>query len=124
MSELLLDVSRLVGRRLKDRLPTGIDRVMLAYVGNYAAHAQAVLSKSGATLFLDRKASDAIFEWLLTADDRGAPWRNVVGSLLGNSKAPEPGSIFLNAGHSGLESPAYAGCWASTRSRRFSWCTT
>ena len=40
---LLLDVTRLIWRRWKGRLPTGIDRVCLAYLRHFGGRAQAVV---------------------------------------------------------------------------------
>ena len=44
---ILLDISRLVWRRWAGRLPTGIDRVCLAYLDHFAPRARAVLQWRG-----------------------------------------------------------------------------
>jgi hypothetical protein len=44
VTPILIDVTRLMYRRLSRTLPTGIDRVSLAYIDRYASDARAVLS--------------------------------------------------------------------------------
>jgi hypothetical protein len=45
MAEILIDATRIVGRLLKGRLATGIDRACLAYIARYAPVARAVLQR-------------------------------------------------------------------------------
>jgi glycosyltransferase involved in cell wall biosynthesis len=109
VSDLLLDVTRLVGRRLKQRLPTGIDRVCLAYVAKYQTSARAVLQKGRFGLTLSRAASESLFSLLLEPQ---APFAREAAALLARSlcthQAVRRGSFVLNLGHSGLEQPRYA----------------
>ena len=60
-SPFLLDVTRLIWRRWKGRLPTGIDRVCLAYLRYFAPNAQAVVQRDGFRRILDSKASQELF---------------------------------------------------------------
>ena len=106
----VIDVTRLVGRMVKGRLPTGIDRVCLAYVRRYAHSARASLHKGPFNLILSGSASRELFALLLK------PRRLLLSrvmALVGRTALlswREPGckgSLLLNIGHSGLESPQY-----------------
>lgn len=104
--DLLIDVSRLVWRVWKGRLPTGIDRVCLAYLDRYAAEAQAVVQKNGMMLVLSKADSRTLFA-LLSAG--GAHFKRklvafVPGALVrAGGRPPRPGMAYLNIGHTGLE---------------------
>ena len=63
---ILLDVTRLIWRRSKGRLPTGIDRVCLAYLDHFGDRAQAVIQHDRFRGILDRKASGELFDLLET----------------------------------------------------------
>jgi hypothetical protein len=126
---MLIDVTRLVARRLKARLPTGVDRVGLAYIERYALGrhgglepgpmARALLSMGPLQLVLPAQASQAVFRWLL--GEPGAtrtPWlallaglpRALAASLVrATGLAPEEKNAWLiHAVHSGLERPGWA----------------
>jgi hypothetical protein len=45
--KIFLDVSRLLDRQYDGLLPTGVDRVSLAYIEQYGSEARAVLSERG-----------------------------------------------------------------------------
>lgn len=135
---MLIDVTRLVGRRLKGRLPTGVDRVALAYVQRFglglgvgpgmpphgAARpgAAALLRLGRLHLTLPAPASKRVFQWLL-GDARlqplaSAPWAGLLAALPQALLAavlprtrPAPagrGPWLVNAGHSGLEHARWA----------------
>jgi glycosyltransferase involved in cell wall biosynthesis len=112
MSEIILDVTRLLGRRLKGRLPTGIDRVCLAYVQEYRTQARALLKKGPFSRVLSLDASQDLFTALLDSNTPilAALRGTLLKSLSRPSPSPAPGSFVLNLGHSGLESRAY-GQW-------------
>jgi len=61
----LVDITRLIWRRWVGRLPTGIDRVCLAYLEQYRGDAQAVIQRRGFRRILPEAASDRLFEMLL-----------------------------------------------------------
>lgn len=63
--EFLIDISRLLARAAQRRLPTGVDRVCLAYVQRWASRAQAVVQKGGFRRMLRPAHSQALFELLL-----------------------------------------------------------
>ena len=108
MREVLIDVTRLLGRFMKGRLPTGVDRVNLAYVRHYGQRARAVVRLAGLSFVLPKAESDRLFQWLLVPTGR----LNVAilmarGLLLGWNKQRVAGCFLFNAGHSGLEQDAY-----------------
>jgi glycosyltransferase involved in cell wall biosynthesis len=106
--KMLIDVSRLVGRLLKGRLPTGVDRVGLAYVRHYGPRARAVLWAAGNSLVCAPRESQAIFDWLLRQDNGGMPWSTIWRSLLPTAnRAATAGSVLLNTGHTGLDDQRY-----------------
>lgn len=103
---VLLDVSRLVWRAWAGRLPTGIDRVMLAYMAHYRDRARAVVHGRGFTRILPRRLSLMLFDTLL---DAGSPRRRkmrVSVLLTASFYAPlsrgTAGQPYLNVGHTGL----------------------
>jgi len=108
--ELIIDVSRLVGRSFKRRLPTGVDRVSLAYVAHYAGCARALLRVSGYARVLSHEDSSALFAHLLAPgeDFRRYILRTAAVSLPRRNPARiTSGAVLLNTGHSGLEHPGY-----------------
>jgi len=117
-SPFLLDVTRLIWRRWKGRLPTGIDRVCLAYLRYFAPNAQAVVQRDGFRRILDSKASQELFGLL---DDPSGSFKAslVAGALLnlGGGSGRGRGRFYLNVGHTGLNSPAFRR-WARSRDIR------
>ena len=79
---LLLDVSRLIWRVWTGRLPTGIDRVCLAYLDRFAARSLAVVQRREFRMVLPPDLSDALFALLR----RGGPgFRRGLVRLLGQA---------------------------------------
>ena len=113
MNDVVLDISRLVGRKLKERLPTGVDRVCLAYLEHYD-YAQAFLHVRGQGIILTPEDSTEIRKWLLNPDSNTQAdtilWRTKQLSKLilrrTNTKVPQ-NAWFFNVGHSGLEYRSY-----------------
>ena len=105
---LLLDVTRLIWRRWKGRLPTGIDRVCLAYLRHFAGRAQAVVQHEQFRRILDRNASRALFA-LLDAPPEGFRLRLPLRALrhLGGLNRSGGGRLYLNIGHTGLDKPRF-----------------
>ncbi len=108
MREALIDVTRLVGRFAKARLPTGVDRVCIEYVRRYGGEARALVRWAGRDHVLARADSQALFGRLL-APDGGAPAYGLVarGIARGWAVPPPRGAVLFNTGHSGLESSSY-----------------
>lgn len=70
---MLIDVSRLVGRFLKGRLPTGVDRVCQAYLAHYGSQARALVRIGRHNLVFNHRISTRIFNTL-----QGAPTRTKI----------------------------------------------
>lgn len=118
--DLLLDVTRLVWRVWTGRLPTGIDRVCLAYLDHYGPRAVAVVQRGPWRLILSKPYSDRLFA-LLRRPERGFRRRLVAlltaAALSGGLRLPTRGWIYLNVGHTGLDAPGLA-AWLARRG----WC--
>src|SRR5262245_35200623 len=95
MPGLLVDVTRLLYRRLRGRLPTGIDRVSLEYVRHFSGRGRAVLSWRGRTVMLPRRASAWAF-------------RRLVGNGARDPRPAATNGVLLNTAHYGLECAGYA----------------
>jgi glycosyltransferase involved in cell wall biosynthesis len=107
----VIDVTRLVGRLVKGKLPTGIDRVCLTYVQRYANRGRAALHRGPFNIILPNAASQELFA-LLLSPPRRLIWRVVrlivKAALLSWRERKVAGSMLLNIGHSGPEQPRYA----------------
>ncbi len=120
MSRILIDVTRLLYRRVTGALPTGIDRVGLEYVRRYGPGGRAVLSLGPFSIVLSRPDSDALFrsvsEWSEPA--RGLVLKVVLKAFLWRWMAlGVRGDTLFNTGHTGLENPRYA-WWLRRRGAR------
>ena len=105
---ILLDVTRLIWRRWKGRYPTGIDRVCLAYLRHFGNRAQAVIQHDRFRRILDRDASHDLFVLLdgSPAQFRARlPWKTLMH--LGGLDCPANQRLYLNIGHTGLDSPGF-----------------
>ena len=112
----LLDVTRLIWRRWAGRLPTGIDRVCLAYLNYYRGEAQAVIQRRGFRRILSEAASDRLFE--LLASPPGTIRRDLVRFLAREqlrigARLAGGGRIYLNVGHTALQDETYL-AWTRT----------
>jgi glycosyltransferase involved in cell wall biosynthesis len=100
----LIDVSRLIWRAWSLRLPTGIDRVCLAYLAHYGARSHAVIQKRSLRIVLNAKASDALFQLLLHGGPR---MRTKLTTCLAQTSWQRErdirGKLYLNVGHTGLD---------------------
>jgi glycosyltransferase involved in cell wall biosynthesis len=103
---ILLDVSRLIWRRWTGRLPTGIDRVCLAYLDHFGSRAHAVVQFRGFRRILSRNYSARLFRLLL---GRGGFFKLRLVAILAKAALHRnhgaDGQIYLNVGHTGLNSP-------------------
>lgn len=106
MHDVLIDVTRLLGRLVKGRLPTGVDRVILAYVQHYGKRARAVVRVGGRSFVLPEAESQKVFRWLRMPGRRRDVALYLATGLLG-SRQPVEECFFFNAGHSGLEQDSY-----------------
>jgi glycosyltransferase involved in cell wall biosynthesis len=110
-TEVFIDISRLLRRALRGRLPTGVDRVCLAYVGRCGEHAQAVLLMGRVRRVLAYCESQALFALLLAPPpDLAFRMARVMASAC---MPPWPaqqvgGKLGFYLGHSGVEGPGFA----------------
>jgi len=109
--DILIDIGRLLYRRLKGHLPTGIDRVGLEYVRHYGNHARAALTWGPFSSVLSRPDSARAFKLLL---DPEAPATRVILWLLFKAYLrwwTGPGAtdcVLFNTSHTGLDNVRYA----------------
>jgi len=107
---IAIDITRLVDRFLQRRLPTGVDRVSLAYVNHYAHSARAVVRWHGVSFVLSESASRKLFGRLLNDQhrfDSGYYYEIIMGVIDGWHHRDIHNYILLNTGHTGLESKDY-----------------
>ncbi len=109
MHEMLIDVTRLLSRLMEGRLPTGVDRVSIAYVQHFANRATALVRFAGRWVELDKDDSQRIFDELLAPS---VNFRSVVRWCVGRSyvlgwHGKGGRRVLLNTGHSGLNLKSY-----------------
>ena len=108
MTGMLIDVTRLLHRFINKRLPTGVDRVSLAYIRRYGGEARAVLRHKSGKFVFRRAESTSLFDWLLSLGINGSPMPTIVRGLVAGCLSQRvAGSFLFNTGHTGLESDAY-----------------
>ena len=106
---MLIDVTRLADRMLQGRLPTGVDRVSLAYVQYFKARSRALIRFAGRWLTFNQSDSQRLFDALLDGDIGSAHTiRWCVAQAYVFSWSQQPGALMFNTGHSGLDLPDYA----------------
>jgi glycosyltransferase involved in cell wall biosynthesis len=105
---ILIDVTRLVSRFMDGRLPTGVDRVGLAYVQHYGTRARAVVRWAGRLWVLPLAQSIDLFAWLAhPVVPNAAGWIIARGIVAGGWRQNVAGSVLLNTGHTGLHEDVY-----------------
>lgn len=103
----LFDASRLVWRVWTGRLPTGIDRVCLAYMDRFGPRSRAVLLRKGLRVVLSPRRSDALYALLRQGgpEFRRALVRLLAGVATDRAERALAGRVYLNVGHTGLDAP-------------------
>ena len=117
---LLLDVSRLVWRRWAGRLPTGIDRVCLAWLEHFAGRAQAVVQWRGRVRVLSRARSARLFALLREGGPRFRRHFAAMVPVIALARSPGgdlAGRLYCNIGHTGLDQPGLAAWIARNKLR-------
>jgi glycosyltransferase involved in cell wall biosynthesis len=106
-ADLLIDVSRLVGRLMRRRLPTGIDRVCLEYVQRFGPVSRAVVQWRGWRRIGSFEDSQRLFGLLVQRDGNFSREvsRLILTGFIPSRAAPDQNQIYLNVGHAGLENP-------------------
>ena len=111
MRPVVIDVTRLVARLASGRLPTGVDRVSLAYIVHYRAGARALFRHRTRSGLFSHAVSQRLFDllerWPVDTPSRvrSLVWQGVL-SCIGRGDAG--GRVMFNTGHSGLEQPNVA----------------
>lgn len=117
---LLIDISRLMGRASRGRLPTGIDRVCLAYIEHFGARAQAVVQWGAWRRIAPYEASQELFALVRTPGER---FRSAAARIIARACVPPwpsqegGGRVYFNHGHSGLDDEGLAAWLRRTRQR-------
>ncbi|KAF1013635.1 MAG: glycosyltransferase family 1 protein [Burkholderia sp.] len=118
MLKIFLDVTRLMSRLSKGLLPTGVDRVGLAYIERYGADAQAVFSHAGFARTFSRDESRRIFDMLLSGSCAREPRLlsrlGSFGNWLDLRRSP---GVLLHISHNGIEHARYY-TWMNRRAIR------
>lgn len=106
---LYIDITRLLLRGLRGRRPTGVDRVGLAYIAQFASGAAAMLRIGGRMMALTPAASQRLFAVLLANPNAPMALLRVLFATVGGLRGPAclKGAMLLNTGHSGLERADY-----------------
>ncbi|MCO8322933.1 glycosyltransferase family 1 protein [Burkholderia cenocepacia] len=108
MLNILLDVSRLLRRLSDGLLPTGVDRVGLAYLRHYHMQARAILSEAGQSKILNEKHSRQAFDLLLESScSKSEVLALLARSLLAPSRQSFTQAILLHTSHNGMEQLRY-----------------
>lgn len=104
--DVLLDVSRLIWRNWRGGLPTGIDRVCVAYVDHFGDRARAVIQFKGRFRILSREHSHELFDLFRKSRGfRGGFVQLAAKALPVSSHCGVEGQFYLNLGHTGLDEP-------------------
>lgn len=105
---MLIDVTRLADRMLNGRLPTGVDRVSLAYLQHFCDRAKALVRFGGRWVELNKADSHQVFSALLEGNGRTkSTIRLCVGRGYAFSWPRRRGGLLFNTGHSGLDGLRY-----------------
>ena len=117
---MLIDISRLLSRAGQGRLPTGVDRVILAYVARWGNQAQAVLQKGTWRRLVPQAESKVLFELVLCPPTDFA-WQ--LKCLIARACVPPwpsqdaKGRAAFYLGHSELDRPGFAQWLHKTRQK-------
>ncbi|MDD2741857.1 MAG: glycosyltransferase family 1 protein [Rhodocyclaceae bacterium] len=101
---------------MNERLPTGVDRVSLAYIRHFRHQARAMIRYGGRWIDVPYEYSQKIFSVLLGEIEQSKArfrWTVWCASLRGRSRL-KANDVFFNTGHSGLDQIAYGkrlGAW-------------
>jgi glycosyltransferase involved in cell wall biosynthesis len=111
-------VSRLVRRQAQGIVPTGIDRVGLAYLQRFADRSQAVVHQGRFTGYLGQAESQRLFKHLLqpASAPAAARWQGRLHWArfplwAWRSGSPSPRGLLLHTAHSDLDDEAYVLSW-------------
>nr|WP_174771852.1 glycosyltransferase family 1 protein [Paraburkholderia sp. SG-MS1] len=99
-------------------LPTGVDRVGLAYIEKYGSKARAVLSERGFSTVLTEQDSQQTFAWLLSSTcNKNAIRALVVRACLNRLRETRLNGVLLHTSHNGMEFGRYYSAMAKRQIR-------
>lgn len=110
-THVLLDITRLVGRARSNIMPTGVDRVSMAYVQHYYSHARAVLAEGRFVAVLNKSDSKKAFDYLLSPnpDTDYVMKRLIMKARLTAWLRPKvKEQVLINTSHTGVGHDLYA----------------
>lgn len=111
MRPVILDVTRLVGRHLAGRMPTGVDRIGLEYVRHFGARATALVRHRGRWVEIGEADSDRLFSILRCHPrDQEGTLRWIVAKSYWRTSSPvqRQQRFLIHTAHGGLEEPLFA----------------
>jgi glycosyltransferase involved in cell wall biosynthesis len=107
---VLIDISRLLDRFSRGRLPTGVDRVCLSYIQRWGEQSRATLQKGNWRRVLSHSASQRLFELVLNP---GADFAQRMNRAVAQACVPPwpqqqvRGALSWHLGQTGLEKPGF-----------------
>ncbi|WP_175882162.1 glycosyltransferase family 1 protein [Burkholderia sp. BCC0044] len=108
MLNICLDITRLLTRRSAGLLPTGVDRVGLAYLEHYRSRARAVISRAGFPRILNESASSRAFNLLTEPNQHRFCIRSAIVKAYLDPRRVRPGrAVLLHTSHNGMEHVRY-----------------
>lgn len=108
MKNIFIDITRAFNRRLRDKIPTGIDRVTLEYIRRLADKSRALVKLHGHYYIFSEGHSRNLFTWLLTPASGHIANIVLARMILKSLINPVPNGCFLlNISHTELENPKY-----------------
>ena len=116
----LIDISRLLDRISRGRLPTGIDRVCLAYIARWGGRSRAVIHRDNWRRLVSYADSQTLFGWL---QDPPKDLARRVNWLIARACIPPwpsqdaKGALSFYLGHSGLDLAGFPAWLKATRQR-------
>lgn len=116
--DLLIDISRLLSRLAQGHLPTGVDRVCLAYADHWGHRARAVVQKGSWRRILSPSSSQELFGILREPQPH---FRRRVNRAITRALVPPwpsqdaGGQPAFYLGHAGMEAPGFAQWLQATR---------
>jgi glycosyltransferase involved in cell wall biosynthesis len=118
--DLLIDISRLLSRLAQGHLPTGVDRVCLAYADHWGHRARAVVQKGSWRRILSPSSSQELFGILREPQPH---FRRRVNRAITRALVPPwpsqdaAGKPAFYLGHAGMEAPGFAQWLQATRQK-------
>jgi glycosyltransferase involved in cell wall biosynthesis len=109
---VVIDITRLIGRYQQGKLPTGVDRVSLAYVQHFRKHAVAKANWRWASGLISPQLSlqlfDALLAWELTPQAQAEFQKRLTQGSWGSVMQTHwRGQWLFNTSHQGLETARY-----------------